>query len=90
MTQRQIDSFKAVYKCDIEQLSTNLLKREVSISINDDIQVIVKKAGRHLQYQTFIHLVVKGKKIKIGKEVWEKLCNLQESILFLHSFIEEH
>lgn len=90
MTQCQIDLVREATKCDYEHLDTNLLKREAVFTIDDETKVIIKKTGRRLQQKTFIHIVVKGKKIKINRDVWLKLCNLKESIVFLHSFIEDH
>lgn len=90
MTQCQIDLVREATKCDYEHLDTNLLKREAVFTIDDETKVIIKKTGRRLQQKTFIHIVVKGKKIKINRDVCLKLCNLKESILFLHSFIEDH
>lgn len=87
MTQCQIDHFKEAYKCDYDQLTTDLLKRQAVYTIDSETEIVIKKTHKR---ETFIQLVVKGKKVKIGKDIWSKLCNLKESILFLHSFIEDH
>ena len=86
MTQTQVELCKEAYRCDFDHLQTNLLKREVNYIINESSRLTVKKRGK----QTVIWITVDGKRIKICKDIWTKLCNLKESVLFLHSFIEDH
>lgn len=86
MAQAQVDLSKEVYGCDFDHLHTDLFKKQIECLIDETTKVVVKKRGKH----TRIQLVVKGKKILITKENWTKLCYLKDSILFLHSFIDEH
>ena len=86
MAQAQLDLVREEYRRDFKDLNTNLLKKEVCCIIDDTTKIVVKKRGQ----QTHIQLVVKGKKLSICRDVWTKLCDLKESILFLHSFIDEH
>lgn len=86
MAQLQIDLWKEAYQCDFDSLHTNLLKREACCTIDENHRVVVKKRGK----QTYIQLVSGGKKLKIDENLWSKLCNLKESVLFLYSFINDH
>ena len=86
MTQTQVDLCKEAYRCDFDTLETNLLKKEVCYNIDECSKVIIKKRGK----QTYIQLISGGKKLKIDKSLFNKLCNLKESVLFLYSFIDDH
>ena len=88
MTQSQIDVIKGAYRCDYQELTPDLIKRQVEIIIDENTSIIIKKGQR--SHITRLQLLVKNKKITIDRNSWEKLCNLKESVLFLHSFINDH
>ncbi len=86
MTQAHVDWEKEQKHCDFVDLESNLLKKEITCTLDGDTKIVIKKRGK----KTLIHLISRGKKLSLSESNWTKLCALQQSVSFLHSFLDEH